>query len=149
MVEAAWGGAGDADLVLLLVDAAKRDAEDLDRILDRVGNIGMPLILVLNKIDRVEKEALLALTQSLNSKAKFAETFMISALTGSGVADLKGYLARTMPEGPWHYPEDEISDAPMRLMASEITRETIYQRLHEELLEHREDGGAGDRFVVR
>lgn len=133
MVEAAWGGAGDADLVLLLVDAAKRADEDLDRIMQRVGTTTAPLLLALNKIDRLEKERLFEIAQGLNAQANFSATFMISALSGSGVAHLKSHLARIVPEGPWHYPEDEISDAPMRLMASEITREKIYHRLHEEL----------------
>ena len=133
MVDAAWTGAGEADLVLLLVDAAKRSSEDLDRILERVAGTSAPVILALNKVDRVPKESLLQLAQDLNGRAKFETTFMISALTGSGIADLKSYLARTVPEGPWHYPEDEVSDAPLRLLASEITREKIYQRLHEEL----------------
>lgn len=133
MVEAAWGGAGDADVILLLVDAAKRLDEDLERIMPRLADVHVPLILALNKIDRVEKEKLLELAQSLNSKAKFDATFMISALNKNGIDDLKAYLAKIAPEGPWHYPEDEVSDAPMRLLASEITREKIYHRLHEEL----------------
>lgn len=133
MVEAAWGGAGDADMILLLVDAAKRLDEDLERILPRLADVHVPLILALNKIDRVEKEKLLQVAQSLNEKAKFDATFMISALNKNGIDDLKAYLAKIAPEGPWHYPEDEVSDAPMRLLASEITREKIYHRLHEEL----------------
>jgi GTP-binding protein Era len=88
---------------------------------------------VLNKIDRVKKETLLQLAQDLTGQAPFVATFMISALQGSGVADLRTYLAQAMPRGPWHYPADEISDAPLRLLAAEITREKIYQRLHEEL----------------
>jgi len=133
MVDAAWGGAGDADMILLLVDAAKRLDEDLERILPRLADVHVPLVLALNKIDRVEKEKLLQVAQSLNEKVKFTATFMISALEKNGIDDLKAYLARTAPEGPWHYPEDEVSDAPMRLLASEITREKIYHRLHEEL----------------
>jgi GTP-binding protein Era len=133
MVEAAWGGAGDADVILLLVDAAKRIDEDLERILPRLADVHVPVILALNKIDRLEKEKLLEVAQSLNGKAKFDATFMISALNKNGVDDLKAHLARIAPEGPWHYPADEVSDAPMRLLASEITREKIYHRLHEEL----------------
>ena len=133
MVEAAWGGAGDADMILLLVDAAKRLDEDLERILPRLSEVRVPLILALNKIDRVEKAKLLEVAQSLNEKAKFDATFMISALNKNGIDDLKAYLAKIAPEGPWHYPEDEVSDAPMRLLASEITREKIYHKLHEEL----------------
>lgn len=133
MVEAAWGGAGDADIVVLLIDAARPIDEDVERILDKLQPARAPLLLALNKIDRVQKERLLSLAKTLNERAPFAATFMISALNGSGVADLKSYLARTAPAGPWHYPEDEVSDAPLRLLAAEITREKIYERLHEEL----------------
>lgn len=133
MVEAAWGGAGDADMILLLVDAAKRVDEDLERIIEKLAHVHVPVVLALNKIDRVEKSRLLEVAQRLNEKVRFQATFMISALEKNGIDDLKAYLAKTVPEGPWHYPEDEVSDAPMRLMASEITREKIYHRLHEEL----------------
>ncbi len=133
MVEAAWGGAGDADMILLLVDAAKRLDEDLERILPKLSDVRVPCVLALNKIDRVEKARLLEVAQDLNAKTRFDATFMISALNKNGIDDLKAYLAKTAPEGPWHYPEDEISDAPMRLLASEITREKIYHRLHQEL----------------
>lgn len=133
MVEAAWGGAGGADIILLLVDAAKKLDEDIDRILDRMNEVHVPIILALNKIDRVEKGDLLALAQSLNARVKFSATFMISALNHNGIDDLKHHLAKVVPAGPWHYPADEVSDAPMRLLASEITREKIYHRLHEEL----------------
>jgi GTP-binding protein Era len=132
MVDAAWGGAGDADQVLLVVDAAKGIDEDVERILGKLQG-GKTQLLALNKIDRVKKERLLNLAAQLNARASFATTFMISALSGDGVEDLKTYLARTVPPGPWHYPEDEISDAPMRVMAAEITREKMYDRLHEEL----------------
>ena len=132
MVDAAWGGAGDADQVLLVVDAAKGIDEDVERILGKLQG-GKAQLLALNKIDRVKKERLLDLAAELNTRAPFATTFMISALSGDGVADLKAYLARSIAPGPWHYPEDEISDAPMRVMAAEITREKMYDRLHEEL----------------
>jgi GTP-binding protein Era len=132
MVDAAWGGAGDADQVLLVVDAAKGIDEDVERILGKLQG-GKTQLLALNKIDRVKKERLLDLAAELNARAAFAKTFMISALSGDGVEDLKGYLARSVAPGPWHYPEDEISDAPMRVMAAEITREKMYDRLHEEL----------------
>lgn len=132
MVDAAWGGAGDADQVLLVVDAAKGIDEDVERILGKLQG-GKAQLLALNKIDRVKKERLLDLAAELNARAPFATTFMISALSGDGVADLKAYLARSVAPGPWHYPEDEISDAPMRVMAAEITREKMYDRLHEEL----------------
>jgi GTP-binding protein Era len=133
MVEAAWGGAGDADLVLLVVDAAKGIDEDVERILDKLKDVRQPRLLALNKIDRVRKEQLLALTADLNARLPFAGTFMISALDGDGVADLKAYLARAVAPGPWHYPPDEVTDAPMRVLAAEITREKIYDRLHDEL----------------
>ena len=132
MVEAAWGGAGDADQVLLVVDAAKGIDEDVERILGKLQG-GKAQLLALNKIDRVKKERLLDLAAELNTRAPFATTFMISALSGDGVADLKAYLAGVVAPGPWHYPEDEISDAPLRVMAAEITREKMYDRLHEEL----------------
>jgi GTP-binding protein Era len=133
MVEAAWGGAGDADIVVVLIDAAKGLDEDAERILGKLDGAKAPLVLALNKIDRVKKEKLLDLARQLNERIPFKETFMISALTGDGVADLKAYLAAAVAPGPWHYPEDEISDIPMRLLAAEITREKLYDRLHEEL----------------
>ena len=136
MVEAAWGGAGDADAIALLIDAAKAVDADVERILATLKSRGRDCLLVLNKIDRVKKETLLGLAQDLAGRAPFAATFMISALQGSGVGDFRSYLARAMPPGPWHYPADEISDAPLRLLAAEITREKIYQRLHEELPYH-------------
>jgi GTPase len=133
MVDAAWGGAGDADQVLLVVDAAKGIDEDVERILGRLKGVAPPPLLALNKIDRVRKEQLLQLTARLNGEVPFAATFMLSALQGDGVADLKSHLARSVAPGPWHYPEDEISDAPFRVLAAEITRERIYDRLHDEL----------------
>jgi GTP-binding protein Era len=133
MVHAAWGGAGDADLVVVLIDAAKGVSEEIDTILGKLKDTKTKPLLALNKIDRVKKEQLLQMAGDLNARIPFAATFMISALNGSGVADLKRYLAGHVPAGPWHYPADEISDAPLRLMASEITREKIYERLHEEL----------------
>jgi GTPase len=208
MVDAAWGGAGDADLVLLVVDAAKGMDEDVERILGKLAStpvtpeaetrsgsrlergtrrnvpsplagegqgrgesqtseIGVPptpspspqaggesgrsreeagdrlsgpaqeqpsrLLLALNKVDRVRKERLLELAAEINARVPFAGTFMISALDGDGVADLQAYLARSVPPGPWHYPPDEVTDAPMRVLAAEITREKIYDRLHDEL----------------
>jgi len=133
MVEAAWGGAGDADIVVLMVDAAKGIDEEVERILAKLQGRKAPLILALNKIDRVKKERLLDLVRQCNERAEFKATFMVSALTGDGVADLKSYLAGTVQPGPWHYPADEISDAPLRLMAAEITREKIFERLHDEL----------------
>ena len=133
MVEAAWGGAIDADIVALLIDATKGLDEDTERILARLKDSRAPLVLILNKIDRVKKERLLELAQQSNARAPFSATFMISALTGDGVAEFKSHLARTVEPGPWHYPADEISDAPMRLLAAEVTREKVFERLHDEL----------------
>jgi GTPase len=133
MVHAAWGGAGDADLVVVLIDAAKGLSEEVEAILGKLKDTKTKPLLALNKIDRVKKEQLLEQAGDLNARIPFSATFMISALNGSGVADLKRYLANHVPAGPWHYPADEISDAPLRLMASEITREKIYERLHQEL----------------
>jgi GTP-binding protein Era len=134
MVQAAWGGAHDADIVVLLVDAAKGIEEDVERILERLADAPHPKILVLNKVDRVsDKDRLLPLIAKLSEKQAFDRVFLISALDGNGVLDLKRYLAARMPLGAWHYPEDEISDAPLRMLAAELTREKIYQYLHEEL----------------
>jgi len=123
MVSAAWGGAADADRVLVLVDA----------ILDKIGDIRQPKDLVLNKVDLVDRPKLLDLATAINERATFDQTFMISSTTGSGVMDLKRHLAAVVPAGPWHYPEDEISDVPARMLAAEITREKLYHRLHDEL----------------
>lgn len=134
MVDAAWGGAGDADIVALVVDAQKGFDENVARIVDRLAATKIPRLLVLNKVDRVQdKSRLLNLAALVNGKLAFGETFMISAETGSGVADVKRYLASHAPAGPWHYPEDDISDAPLRLLAAELTREKVYQYLHDEL----------------
>ena len=138
MVSAAWQGAADADLTVLLVDAAAADPVEAtaairDRLAERQAAGAAAPILALNKIDRLRRERLLALAQTLNQAGRFADTFMISALTGDGVADLKAALAARLPEGPWLYPEDEVTDLPMRLMAAEITREKLFNRLHQEL----------------
>ncbi|MEQ8306951.1 MAG: GTPase Era [Hoeflea sp.] len=133
MVTTAWGGAKDGDLVLVLIDAERGIKGDAEALLDSLGDRQGGLILVLNKIDQVKRETLLALTAAIHEKAHFDETFMISALNGSGCSDLMDYLARTLPEGPWYYPEDQISDLPMRQLAAEITREKLYLRLHQEL----------------
>lgn len=134
MVEAAWARAADADVIGLVVDAAKGgEDEDTARILARLGDVRAQRLLLLNKVDRVKKEALLGTSAALNAKLPFAATFMISALTGSGIADLRRHLAALVQPGPWHYPEDDISDAPLRLLAAEITRERLYERLHDEL----------------
>ena len=133
MVEAAWTGAGEADVVVLLVDAPKGVDEDVERIVGRLERLAAPVFLALNKVDRIEKSKLLELVQKLGTMYAFNEVFMISALNGSGVDDLKTALAARMAPGPWLYPEDELSDAPMRFLASEITREKLYLRLHQEL----------------
>jgi len=132
MVTSAWTGAHDADMVALMIDA-KRGLDESEAILDKLKDIGRPKVLILNKVDLVAKPALLALTEAANARAAFSATFMVSALTGDGVGDLKAWLAANAPEGPWHYPEDQISDAPLRSLAAEITREQVFNRLHQEL----------------
>ena len=133
MVTTAWGGAGDADVIGLLVDSRKGLDESADALLARLGEIRRPKILILNKIDVLQRDKLLALAAGLNERAEFAHTFMISALTGDGVDDLRRSLAGMMPESPWLYPEDQITDAPLRMLAAEITREKMFERLHDEL----------------
>lgn len=133
MVTSAWGGAGDADVIALLLDVRKGMDEEAEAILDRLPELKRPKILILNKIDLIERSKLLELASKLNEKVPFAHTFMISALKGDGIETMKRQLAAMMPEGPWLYPEDQISDAPLRMLAAEITREKIYERLHEEL----------------
>jgi GTPase len=133
MVTTAWGGAKDADIVLVLIDAERGIRGDAEAILDGLGDVRQTKILVLNKVDRVKPESLLQLTSQANARAAFARTFMISALTGSGCRDLLDYLAEALPAGPWYYPEDQVSDLPMRQLAAEITREKLYLRLHQEL----------------
>ncbi len=133
MVSAAWKGSEDAETTVLVVDAKKRVDEDIKRILTGLKDAGRKVVLAINKIDTVKREKLLGLAQELNGTRLFSEIFMISALSGDGVPDLKAYLAGLAPEGPWMYPEDQISDITMRLLAAEITREKVYLRLHEEL----------------
>ncbi len=133
MVGTAWGSTQDADLVALLIDSRKGLTDDEDSILRTLADIRPPKVLVLNKVDLIGKPALLTLTEKLNERATFAATFMISALSGDGVGDLKTWFAAHVPSGPWLYPEDQISDAPMRQLAAEITREKLYLRLHQEL----------------
>src|SRR5947209_653438 len=133
MVTTAWGGASDADIVALLIDAKKGVDAEADAIISRLGEVRQPQVLVLNKVDLVDNPALLGLAQALGAKAKFDATFMLSALSGDGVADLRQWLGAHAPAGPWHYPEDQISDAPMRSLAAEITREKLFDRLHQEL----------------
>jgi GTP-binding protein Era len=133
MVTTAWGGAKDADLVAMLIDARRGIDEEAEAILAGLGEVRQPKILVLNKIDLVRRDTLLALAADSNARARFERTFMVSALTGDGVQDLLGYLAGTVPFGPWHYPEDQVSDLPLRQLAAEVTREKLMMRLHDEL----------------
>jgi len=133
MVTTAWGGASDADIVALLIDARKGVDDEAASILGKLAEVRQPKVLVLNKVDVADKPALLTLAQKIGTQAKFDATFMLSALTGDGVDDLKKWLAEHSPVGPWHYPEDQISDAPMRALAAEITREKLFNRLHQEL----------------
>lgn len=136
MVTTAWSGAHEADLTAVLIDARKGLDDDIEPILDRLKEVKGPKILILNKIDVVPRDSLLGLAKAANEKAKFETTFMISALKSDGVVDLKKWLAERMPKGPWLYPEDQIADAPMRQLAAEITREKLFERLHQELPYH-------------
>ncbi len=154
MVAAAWSGAADADVVVLMVEAHRGVSEGVERILQRLDEIGegRTVVLAINKIDRVKSEVLLGLTKQLNDRFAFAHTFLISAEKGHGVNDLREWLASQMPKGPWLYPEDQIADLPMRMIASEMTREKLTLRLHQELpyqltvetesWEERQDGSA-------
>ncbi|MEM7506243.1 MAG: GTPase Era [Pseudomonadota bacterium] len=161
MVASAWTGAAEADLVVLVVEAHRGITEGVEAILSGMAD-HLPgkarVALAINKIDRVKRDALLALTAQLNERHAFAATFMISAEKGYGVDDLKDWLAAELPEGPWHYPEDEISDLPERLLAAEITREKLTLRLHQELpyqltvetenWEERKDGSARIEQII-
>ena len=133
MVQKAWGGTSDADFVGVLIDVRKHDDEDNLALLDRLADLRQPRFLVLNKIDTVKRDELLAIAGAVNARAGFDATFMISALNNDRVADIPDWLSDRLPPGPWLYPEDQISDAPLRFLASEITREKIYERLHDEL----------------
>ncbi|MCZ4365706.1 GTPase Era [Sulfitobacter dubius] len=154
MVAAAWGGAADADVIVLLIEAHRGMTEGVERILEELGNIakGRRVALAINKIDRVEAPVLLGLAEKMNARFDFTETFMISAERGHGIDTLREWLAGEVPEGPWLYPEDQIADLPMRNIAAEITREKLTLRLHQELpyqltvetenWEERKDGSA-------
>ena len=133
MVGTAWSSTQDADVVALLIDSRKGLTEEDDKIFDVLKDVRPAKVLVLNKVDLADKPKLLALTRSANERANFAATFMVSALSGDGVVDLKRWLAAYVPPGPWLYPQDQISDAPLRQLAAEITREKLYLRLHQEL----------------
>ena len=133
MVAAAWGGARDADIVVVLIDAKRGIDKDARRIIDGLLERRRRAILALNKIDLVKRAALLPLIAALDATGVFTDTFMISALDGDGVDDLRAFFAARVPAGPWHYPEDQISDMPLRLLAAETTREQLFLRLHQEL----------------
>jgi GTPase len=154
MVAAAWGGAADADIVVLLIEANRGLTEGVERILEGLEGIGegRKVALAINKIDRVDAPVLLGLSKEMNERFPFVETFMISAERGHGIDTLRKWLAGELPEGPWLYPEDQIADLPMRMIAAEMTREKLTLRLHQELpyqmtvetenWEERKDGSA-------
>ena len=160
MVAAAWGGAADADVVVLMIEAHRGVTEGVERVLERLAEVGQgrTVALAINKIDRVEASALLSLTKELNDRFDFAETFMISAEKGHGVDALRQWLAAQVPAGPWLYPEDQIADLPMRMIAAEMTREKLTLRLHQELpyqltvetdsWEERKDGSARIEQII-
>ncbi|HEY4345390.1 MAG TPA: GTPase Era, partial [Parvibaculum sp.] len=136
MVDAAWGGAGDADAIVAMVDAERGRDGDVERVLDGLKGQGRKAVLALNKVDVLAergREKMLKLATDLNETGLFTETFMISAMNGSGVSDLKRHIAGLMPPGPWHYPEDQLADVPLRSLAAEVTREKLFLRLHDEL----------------
>lgn len=133
MVSTAWSGARDADVILFMVDAQKGFQGDAEAILDGLKDVKQTKWLVLNKIDRVEPEKLLDLARQANEKVNFEQTFMISALKGMGCPKILDELSQKLPNGPWYYPEDQISDLPLRQLSAEITREKLYERLHQEL----------------
>jgi GTP-binding protein Era len=135
MVAAAWGGAADADIIVLLIEAHRGKTDGVKAILENLKEVakGRRIALAINKIDRVQSEKLLALTAEMNEAFEFEQTFMISAEKGYGVADLRAWLGGELPEGPWLYPEDQIADLPMRMIAAEMTREKLTLRLHQEL----------------
>jgi len=154
MVKAAWGGAADADVIVLMIEAHRGVTDGVNRILGALSDVakGRTVALVINKIDRVKSEVLLKLTQSMNEAFPFAETFLVSAEKGYGCDKLRAWLAGAVPAGPWLYPEDQLSDLPMRMIAAEMTREKLTLRLHQELpyqltvetesWEERKDGSA-------
>ena len=133
MVDAAWSGAKDADIVCLLIDAERGIKGDAQRILDGLKDVRLPKILLINKIDRLPRDQLLALVKDANDRSEFDNTFLISALNGDGCEDFLNHLASRVPEGPWLYPEDQITDLPVKLLTAEVTREKLFLRLHQEL----------------
>ena len=133
MVAVAWKGAAEADMICVIVDAARGIDANTRRILDGLRESGCTAVLVLNKIDCIKRESLLGLSADLNATGLFGDTFMISALNGDGVEDLFDFLAERVPPGPWHYPEDQLSDLPQRLLAAEVTREKLFLLTHQEV----------------
>ena len=133
MVQSAWTGAGDADMVAFIVDAERGITPELEALVAGLENIRQPKVLVLNKIDLIQHEKLLALSEDLNQRLKFEATFMISATRGHGVADFMRWVHRHVPEGPWHFPEDQLTDLTLALTAAEVTREKLFLRVHDEI----------------
>jgi GTP-binding protein Era len=133
MVDAAWTGAGDADLVALILDAERGVTAEVEALLDRLRDVPHPKVLVLNKVDLIKREKLLALAEQLNARQSFERTFMVSALTGDGVKDFLNWAAERIPLGPWHFPEDQLTDLTLALTASEVTREKLFLRIHDEI----------------
>lgn len=133
MVDNAWGGAGDADIVAFLIDVDRGITPDIEALLEGLQNITHPKVLILNKIDTVKNEALLALSQQLNERLRFEATFMISALKGYGVTDFIDWCVKHIPPGPWHFPEDHLTDLTMAITAAEVTREKLFLRVHDEI----------------
>ncbi len=133
MVTTAWGGAKDADVVAVLIDARKGIDDEAAALFDVLAEVKLPKLLVLNKIDLVRRDSLLALAADANARIPFERTFMVSALTGDGLKDFLAYLSGVVPAGPWLYPEDQVSDIPLRQLAAEVTREKLMMRLHDEL----------------
>ncbi len=133
MVEAAWSGAGDADFVALIVDAERGMTAELDSLLEGLAAIPHPKVLILNKVDLIKREKLLALSAALNERLEFEQTFMLSALKGDGVKDFLDWAAGRIPAGPWHFPEDQLTDLSLALTAAEVTREKLFLRVHDEI----------------
>jgi GTP-binding protein Era len=133
MVDAAWTGAGDADFVALIVDVERGITGELEALLEGLKDIRNPKVLILNKVDLIKREKLLALSESLNSRGSFEQTFMISALKGDGVKDFLDWAAQRIPLGPWHFPEDQLTDLSLAITAAEVTREKLFLRIHDEI----------------
>ena len=133
MVDAAWSGAGDADFVALIVDAEKGVTPEIEALVEGLEKVPNPKVLVLNKVDLIKREKLLSLAEDLNARLNFEQTFMISALKGDGVRDFLDWALKRIPLGPWHFPEDQLTDLTLALTAAEVTREKLFMRIHEEI----------------